>query len=247
MTALLLAPALLLARPPAADPVWKVGDTVEAQVEIRMTNREEQLDLTEIEQWTLWIEKVDAKADGGGAVQARLTRALLETRLNGAYAGAPPSATEAQSWTFRADGSLAFRPKAETQLEGRLFRLISALLPFNGSDPAGRTTVDSPEESGEKLPAAVFARDLRKREAGLRAVDVTYREAGVRMGGRVSIDEQNGWPLFWTLRISGLRLEGGEIPVDTVVTLTATKAKIRGQNVGLPSKDGLPKEEKKPG
>lgn len=236
MTALLLASALLPARFPAPDPVWKVGDHIEAQVEIRMTNRAEALDMTEIESWTLHIEKVESSVETGGAVQARFTRALQETRLNGAFAGAPPEASQAQSWTFRTDGSLAFRPKAETQLEGRLFRLIAALLPFNGSDPAGRETVESPDEPGENLPPAVYARNLRKREAGLRAVNVTYREANVRMGGLVSIDEANGWPLFGVLRISGLRLEGGEIPVDTTVTLTTTKAKIRGQDVGLPAK-----------
>lgn len=223
-----------LADPMWVDPVWKVGDQVEAAVEIRMTNVAEELTLVETERWTLWIEKVESSAETGGAVQARLTRALTATTLNGSTAGAPPDAERAQSWTFRTDGSLAFRPKAETALEGRIFRVISALLPFNGSDPAGRTLVESPEEPGEGLPAGVFARDLRAKSDGLRAVDLTYRESGLRLGGRVSVDERNGWPLFLAFRISGLRLEGGDLPVDTVVTMTATKAKIRGKTIGLP-------------
>lgn len=237
MTALLLA-SLTLAAP---EPVWKAGDRIEAQVEIRMANKAEELDLVEIESWTLEIDRVETDA-----VQARLTRSLLETRLNGSYAGAPPGEGRVEPWTFRPDGGLAFRPPVQTALEGRLYRVIAALLPFNGGDPAGRTTVESPDEPRQGLPPAVLARELRKREGGLRAVDVTYREGGLRLSGRASIDEQNGWPLFWTLRISGLRLEGGEIPVETTVTMIASKAKIRGQNVGLPEKKDEPKT-KKPG
>lgn len=227
MTALALA-ALFV---PAPAPVWKAGDRVEARVEIRMTNAAERLELVETETWTLDIDRVEADA-----VQARLSRALDQTRLDGSVAGPPPGGPRVEPWTFRPDGSLAFRPRATTALEGRLYRVIGALLPAAGSDPAGRAGVEFPEESGERLPPAVYASSLRRREGPLRPVDVTYREEGVRLAGLVLIDPETGWPLFATLRIAGLRLEGGELPVDTVLTMTATKAKIRGQNVSLPEK-----------
>ena len=196
-----------------------------------MTNAIEEVDLTEVEAWIFEIAKVEA-----GAIQARLTRALTETRLNGSVAGLPPGEPRAEPWTFRPDGGLAFRPSATTPLEGRLYRVIEAFLPTVNSGAAGRETIEWPEETARQIPPAAFRRDLRKREGDLKGADFTYREAAVRVGGRVAVDERNGWPLYWTLRISGLRLEGGDLAVETSVTLTATKATIRGKSVGLPEK-----------
>ena len=219
---------MILLSPPT--PVWKTGDFIESRVEIRMTNPAEEVDLVELEVWRLDIERVD-----GSSVQAKLRRTLVESRLNGDIAPPPKDNVRTDPWTLLPNGAPAFVPKAETRLEARLYRVLTALLPTaEGGDPAGRPTVEWPEKPSEALPPAALAARLGKRTEGLRAVDVSYREETVRLNGQTAVDEQNGWPLFWNLTITGLKLEGGDLDVRTTVSLIATKAKIRGKQI--PSK-----------
>lgn len=214
----------------APTPVWKTGDFVESRVELHMTNPAEEVDLTELEVWQLDIEGVD-----GATVQGKLRRTLVESRLNGDLAPPPKDNVRTDSWTFLPNGAPAFVPKPQTALETRLYRVLTALLPTppnatgSGGDPAGRASVEWPD--GPTANAAALAARLGKRSEGLRAVDISYREETVRINGQTAVDEENGWPLFWNLTLTGLKLEGGDLDVKTTVSLIATKAKIRGKEL----------------
>ncbi len=227
LAALLLTAAKTAPKTAPKPPVWRTGDFVEARVELHMTNEREEIDLTELEDWRLSIGTA-----GPEGVQARLRRTLLETRLNGAIAPAPKGAAKEEPWTFLPNGALAFRPLPRTALESRLYRVLAALLPTpEGGDPAGRAAVEYPDEGAPNAPFAALGLKLGKRGEGLRAVDLAYREEAVRLSGRAAVDETNGWPLYWNLKITGLHLEGGDAEVLTTVNLLATKARVRGKDL----------------
>ena len=227
MIALALSPVLLA--PILLAPVLATGDFIESQVTIRMVSAAEEIDITEIETWR--FEVVKAGAEG---IQTTLTRRLIETRMNGTYAPGPSGPGLVDAFSLTPEGRLGFRPFARTALEGRLWRVLLGPLPSSQGGVFARETVESEANPKDNLPAGVFGRVPGKRKDGLAAADVTYRELdSVRALGKISVDEASGWPLYWDLRISGLRLEGGETLVDTLVTMVATAAKLRGKSFAL--------------
>ncbi|MER3496869.1 MAG: hypothetical protein C4320_08975, partial [Armatimonadota bacterium] len=95
----------------------------EADVTIRATNVEEEIDLRTDEKWVFAVEPSDP-----ATLRISLTRTLVRTRFNDADVPGP-KASRLTLFALSSSGELRYRPFATTQLDGRLFRLFEAWLP----------------------------------------------------------------------------------------------------------------------